>query len=95
MSFLTKDVDEQVNVTFDFTDFADSIASAAVSIATLEGTDTTPGDMLDGAVTISGAYAIQRLIGGVDGVKYRLRCEGTLADGQVFVAADTVRVITY
>lgn len=84
--------------TFDFTaevDAGESIASAVVTVALLNGTDATPSALLNGSLTIAGATVLQPFHGGVDGVTYTLRCEATLTpSGRVLVLAANLPVRT-
>lgn len=90
---MTKDPAEIVTVTFDFSGVATACAAPVVSISVIAGRDDAgSAGMLSGAPQIDGTSVLQRLIGGIDGNTYKLRCQIDDADGERFVVADTVVV---
>lgn len=62
-------------VEFDFVDELDAVDSAVVSITTATGRDVNAASVLSGALQITGASVFQRVVGGVAGADYKLRCE--------------------
>lgn len=89
-----KDPDESVIVEFDFEGELDSVASAVVE-ATVHsgGSDPDPSGILYGSPQIVGDKVFQRIIGGISGVTYGLRCEGT-SSLDVIVRAELLPVKT-
>jgi hypothetical protein len=80
-TFPQKDPAEIIDaLTFDFKRFGTTVTGATVSITAYD-TDDNPEAMLDGAPVISGTKVMQRVIGGVSGVRYRIRCEVDMETG--------------
>lgn len=48
--------------------------------------------MLSGAPQVSGATVLQRVVGGLAGNTYKLRCQADDADGERWVAAAEIEV---
>lgn len=73
-----KYVAESVVLEFDFSSELDSIDSATMAIS-VEGSkpDAAAAAVLDGAHQISGKLVLQRISGGVSGVKYHFVCLAT------------------
>lgn len=69
-------------VEFDFSDELDAVDSAAVSITTAAGRDVNAATVLSGALQITGTSVFQRVIGGVNGTDYKLRCEAVRGSDQ-------------
>ena len=76
-----KDPAEEIVATFDFSPELDgeTISGAVCACEVESGTDPAPEQVLEGACTISGGSVLQRLIAGVAGVSYNVRCTVTLA----------------
>lgn len=87
-----KDPAESVVVEFDFSSELPSVLSAITSIS-IEGNGIDPSvsSMLVGAPQVSGTKVLQRVSGGVSGVLYKLRCEGTMG-ANVIVRSDHMPV---
>jgi len=92
MSFSTKDPSESIVVTFDFSALVSSISTATVTNAADEGNDAAPASMLSGAPLVTGTKVSQRLVGGVAGCTYHLRCTVTDDGGNTYVLANTLPV---
>jgi hypothetical protein len=89
-----KDPSEAVTVTFDFSALATAISAPAVSIVQQSGRVHAGLEaMLSGEAQVSGLAVLQRVIGGVAGNAYKLRCQVDDADGERWVLADVLRVI--
>lgn len=79
-----KDPGDSVVVEFDFSADATSITSPAIAVQVSDAlADPTPNAIKSGGITISGAKALQRLIGGVAGLDYYLQCTATNQNGDV------------
>lgn len=93
MSFPPKDPAEIITVTFDFSELAVSVTDPQVSIAPVQGGNDTSADaMRSGAPTISGALVSQKIIAGVDGTSYELRCMADTPDGSRYVIPELLPV---
>jgi hypothetical protein len=57
-----------------------TIVSAEFFMTVIDGVDANPSAMLSGAPVIVGLKVFQRVIGGVDGVKYCLKCRATTSE---------------
>lgn len=92
-AFSPKAPGEIVDIAFDFGALADSVAAPSIAIVHTGGTaDATPAAMLSGPPSTTGAVALQRIAGGVDGARYLLSCTADAPDGQRFILAGTLRV---
>jgi len=90
-----KDIEELVPVTFDFAPaLADgaTVTPQAVTVEVYRGTDANPAALLYGAPIASGASVAQWISGGLDGVRYKLRCRARASSGQVLVLAAKLSV---
>lgn len=93
----TKDPAERKLVVFEFADQLEpgiAIASVAVTSTLANGTDPTPAALLDGAASIANDKVLQRVVGGVDGALYQLRCLATDASGLVHLISTLLPVRT-
>lgn len=84
-SFGAKDTASNEVFAFDFTDMLEdlglTIQSQSVTISVISGVDAASAAMLSGSPQLSGNVVKQRVINGVAGVSYHLRCLVTLSDG--------------
>lgn len=84
----TMDVEEIKKVTFDFSNDADSLSDADVSIVAVDGDPVADPDVMKiGTRLISGPLVTQMVSGGDQVATYRIRCKATDADGEVHVLA--------
>lgn len=91
---MKKDPSEIITVTFDFSDVATSCINPVVSIAVEAGRDDAgAAAMLSGSPQTDGTSILQRVIGGISGNTYKLRCQIDDADGERWVAADLLDVV--
>lgn len=72
--FDPKDPEEEITITFDYSAAGDSVSDPDVSVRLIKGIDPNPSAILSGAPVISGAYVLQKVIGGISGCDYQLRC---------------------
>lgn len=80
-----KFVGETADRVFDFTSSlaaAETISTQSVAASVYSGVDPSPGDLIDGAASASGAQVTQSLTGGVAGVVYALVCTVTTSLSQ-------------
>lgn len=92
---LQKDPAEIITVTFDFSALATAVSTPAITCAAVSGRlDDNAAAMLSGSAQVSGLTVLQRVIGGVDGTTYKLRCQIDDADGERFVVSDLLEVKT-
>ncbi|SEO63963.1 hypothetical protein [Nitrosovibrio sp. Nv6] len=89
--FASKDPEENITLTFDFSALAASIANPEITIEVVSGTDADAQAMLSGAAQVDGNKVLQRVTGGVDGVDYHLRCTGE-SGADKLVIPETLRV---
>lgn len=88
-----KDPSEIITVTFDFSDVATAISNPQVSISVVSGKlDPDLGNMLSGTAQVDGLKVLQRVVGGLDGNTYKLRCQVDDADGERYVVGDNLVV---
>lgn len=93
MSLSTKDPEEIVTVTFDFTDLATSVASPVITCSVFSGqSDQASQAMVSGLPQVSGLTVLQRIVGGIDGNTYKLRCRIDDADGERWILSDVLTV---
>lgn len=91
----SKDPSEIITVTFDFTALATSVGSPVVSCSVFSGReDPGASAMLSGSPQITGTTVLQRVIGGLPGNTYKLRCQIDDADGERWVVADELSVVS-
>jgi hypothetical protein len=67
----------------------ETLVSAVVQVTTTAGNDPKPEQVLQGALSISGAVALQAVRAHAAPVSYHFRCVGTLSSGRdVTIPAD-------
>lgn len=91
-----KDPSEIIPASFDFTpDVASgaTVTVVSVTVSLIGGTDPTPGNVLQGAATATGAAVVQWIKGGVDGASYKIKCTAASSDGQTLVLASRLDVV--
>ena len=77
-----KDPAEIITVTFDFAALAETVTAPVVTATSHAGVlDPTPHAILSGPPYIQGTQVLQRIVGGVGGTNYALRCEIDNPDG--------------
>ncbi|SCX40392.1 hypothetical protein [Nitrosospira sp. Nsp1] len=74
--FASKDPEESIVLTFDFSAVAATVANPQISIEVISGADPDAQAMRSGSPQVDGSKVLQLVVGGVDGVDYHLRCEG-------------------
>lgn len=90
-----KDPEEVIPLAFDFSKLAASIVSPVVTITRHDGAaDATPSAMLSGSPTISGTTVVQKIIGGVSGCTYALRCRVDTPEGYRWAEVVYLPVLT-
>lgn len=94
MTFSAKDPDEIITVTFDFAALTSGVLSNALVTAEVESGNADPAAaaLVNGAPTVSGSKILQRIVGGISGSKYSLRCRVDAADGSRYVLSDSLEV---
>lgn len=93
-AFAPKDPAEIVFVAFDFTALTAAPTSPVVTAALLLGEDPAPSSILGGSPIVSGTRIVQKIVGGVTGCNYTLRCQIDIADGSRYVLAGVLPVRT-
>jgi hypothetical protein len=84
-SFSRKRIDEDLKLSFDFTNdlaSAETISTADVTATVHSGTDASPQNIVSGPAAISGQVVTQLIINGLQGVTYLLECEITTDQAQ-------------
>jgi len=69
---------------FDYTDelaAGETISTAEIEVTVINGTDANPSAMLGGSPTVASPFVYVKLIGGVDGVIYCVKCVATTSTG--------------
>lgn len=81
------DVEERRGITIDHTDEIgnDTIDTVVVGIRTLEGTDSNPAAVLDGAPVVVGGLVVVPVKGTIARCSYHLRVKVTTIGGEVLV----------
>ena len=93
--FASKDPAEQVVLAFDFSGEASALTSPSVVIEHDSGdADSNPPAMLSGMAQVDSGSAkvLQKVVGGIDGANYVLRCTATDESGLVRVRAGLLAV---
>lgn len=84
---------ESVVIRFDFSSELTAVDSATVTVASHgAGTDPDLSSFLIGPPQISGTDVLQRIGGGIHGMKYRVRCVGQKSGGDTILREDLVYV---
>jgi len=87
----SKDPEEIITVTFDFTDDLNGAAitggSAVTSVSVAEGADQDYAQTKNGAEEIQGAKVLQSVKLGLNGVNYRWQGKINTSDGRTLVLA--------
>lgn len=96
ITFDPKDPEEVIPVTFDFSKLAITTISAPQVTATrFEGAaDASPSAILSGAPTVTGMSVVQKVIGGVSGCTYALRCRVDTPEGYRWAEVVHLPVLT-
>lgn len=93
--FDPKDPEEVIPVAFDFSKLATALTAPSVTITRFEGAaDPTPSAMLSGSPTVNGTSVIQKIIGGVSGCTYALRCRVDTPEGYRWAEVVHLPVLT-
>lgn len=81
------DIEERRGIPIDFTDEIgnDTIDTVVASIRTIEGTDSNPAAVLDGAPTVVGGLVIVPVKGTIARCRYHIRVKVTTLGGAVMV----------
>lgn len=91
-----KDISEVDVLTFDYRralNQLETLASAVVSVSVVTGTDATPEAILSAVAQCSGTYAMQKIVGGVVGCTYDIRCVAVTSGGRTLTVAAIMNVI--
>ena len=89
-------VGSTVTVAFNFTSdlaIGETISSATCTCKVYSGTDASPGVLISGGATASGAVVSQNIAGGVLGVLYELLCTITTSLGQTLLKSGYLAVV--
>lgn len=94
--FDPKDPEEVIPVAFDFSKLAiTSITSPVVTATRHEGAaDGSPSSILSGSPVVSGLSVVQKVIGGVSGCTYALRCRVDTPEGYRWAEVVLLPVLT-
>ena len=92
---LVKDPSEIITVTFDFSALATAASNPVITCVVFGSiADPSASAMLTGSPQVNGTSILQRISGGVSGATYKLRCVIDDVDGERWVVADKLEVIT-
>ena len=90
----SKDPGETITVTFDYTALTTSVTAPTVMCTMASGiVDASPSALLSGSPQISGAKVLQKIVGGLNGANYDLKCVATAADSSIYALADVLPVV--
>lgn len=84
--FDTKDPGEEVTVGFDFTRLGVP-SDPDLQVTTRIGEDASPSAMKSGSLVVTGSWVYQKMVGGVDGVDYDLKCFADVGDQRLLIDA--------
>lgn len=90
------DLEEVDNIAFEFGGrllAGETIATSSVGAEAVSGVDATAAAMVQGLPVVVGEDVLQKVIGKVLGVTYKLRCRAVLSSGRVCVSAALLRVV--
>lgn len=93
--FDPKHPDSEESFAFDFTNLlaaGETIDSALISVSVVNGTDPSPGSMVGGSPTIVTPKVNIKLVGGIDGVIYCVKCVATTNALQDLVLESDLKV---
>ena len=96
-SFSYKITTENEQFTFDYSPVlgtTETISSATCTVEVKEGTDPSPSSIKSGSPAISGSTVTQRILGGLDGVIYRLEMTATTSVGNVYTIVGDLPVLS-
>ena len=65
----------------------ETLTGVVFSMLVVSGVDANPSAMLSGAGQVSGTDVLQRVLGGIDGVTYRLRAVVTTSNPHTLVVS--------
>lgn len=92
---IIKDPAEIITVTFDFSALATAASNPTITCTVFGSVaDPAASSMLTGSPQVSGTNVLQRVSGGIAGATYKLRCVIDDADGERWVVADRLEVVT-
>ncbi len=92
---IVKDPAEIITVTFDFSALATAASNPTITCTVFGSVaDQAASSMLTGSPQVSGTNVLQRVSGGIAGATYKLRCVIDDADGERWVVADRLEVVT-
>ena len=84
--FDPKDPAEEITAVFDYSKIG-APSAPAVTIAVRSGTDAAVASMLQGSPVIEGQEVRQRVVAGVHGAEYALRCIATVGGDRLLIDA--------
>lgn len=90
------EVGEIKTVWFDFSSekpATATLASAAITVTVLQGTDASPTNVKLGPAAVNGNYVTQQVRPGVVGCRYKLVALATDSDGNIHRVVTQLRVI--
>ncbi|MCC6851044.1 MAG: hypothetical protein IT502_01930 [Rubrivivax sp.] len=93
--FAAKDPAEIVMLGFDFADALGAgvtITSQSVGVSVHAGTDAAPAALLSGPASAVGTRVVQRVVGGLAQVTYRVKAQIDASDGSRYVLAGLLPV---
>lgn len=91
--FSAKDPAEVLEISFDFLEVTSAPITPQVTVVNCSGVaDSSPGTLLSGSPTVSGSSVVQRVVGGLAGADYLLRCQVDTATGLRFVLSRVLPV---
>lgn len=93
MPLSSKDPQERVTVTFDFSNVETAIAGPQVTVFEKGTTIDKTTDMVSGSAQVTGNVVRQLIQGGESGKSYDVRCKVIAAD-EILVAKDVLPVKT-
>lgn len=93
--FSAKDTGETVILGFDFVNLTSTPSAPVIAVTRHAGAaDASPGAIISGSPSISGTKVLQKVVAGVTGTDYLLRCTVSAPDGSVYILAGVLPVRT-
>jgi hypothetical protein len=92
-----KDPAESLVITWDFSTISGvtAVSAPVPAVSVLKGSDANPATMLSGSPSIQGAKVLQRIVGGISGCVYEMRCQADAQDGNRYVISEELPVQTF
>jgi hypothetical protein len=93
--FSSKDPEEKITITFDFSDLAESVSDPVITVVDVNNIDSVPSDILfSSPQVIQSNKVCQSIIDGINLSNYQFRCKVTTNTGDILIHTDILPVRT-